>query len=83
MQAESASCPICGSSSRYDFSGRNVLIGADTTRYDYYKCDVCVVFFLHPMPDPLALANLYPEDYVEADDLQRQKSFNPLKLAQL
>jgi 2-polyprenyl-3-methyl-5-hydroxy-6-metoxy-1,4-benzoquinol methylase len=83
MQAESTSCPICGSSSRYDFSGRNVLLGTDMNRYDYYKCDVCRVLFLHPMPDPQALANLYPDDYVEADDLHRQKTFNPLKLAQL
>lgn len=83
MQAESVICPICGSSSRYDFSGRNVLLGTDMTRYDYYKCDVCSVFFLQPMPDPQALAGLYPDDYVEADDLGRQKTFNPLKLAQL
>jgi 2-polyprenyl-3-methyl-5-hydroxy-6-metoxy-1,4-benzoquinol methylase len=83
MQADHVNCPLCGSSSSYDFSGRNVLIRSDMTRYDYYKCDACSLFFLQPMLDQEALGNLYPENYVEADDLLRQKTVNPLKLAQL
>ncbi len=52
-------------------------------RYDYYKCDACGVYFLHPMPDAAALAALYPESYVEPDDLQQTRAINPLRLARL
>ncbi len=82
-QSDRASCPICTSPSAYDFSGRNVLLKADMTRYDYYKCDACGAFFLHPMPDAAALDELYPDSYVEPDDLERTKAINPLKLARL
>lgn len=79
----SATCPLCASPSRYDFSGRNVLLPNDAKRYDYYRCDACGVFFLHPMPDATTLEELYPESYVEPDDLQRRKSAGPIKRARL
>ena len=82
-QSDRVSCPICTAPSAYDFSGRNVLVKADMTRYDYYKCAACGVFFLHPMPDAAALDELYPDSYVEPDDLERAKAINPLKLARL
>lgn len=82
-QSDHVSCPICTSPSAYDFSGRNVLVKADMTRYDYYKCPACGVFFLHPMPDAAALDELYPDSYVEPDDLERARATNPLKLARL
>lgn len=81
--SDRVSCPVCTSPSAYDFSGRNVLLKTDTTRYDYYKCDACGIYFLHPMPDEAALAALYPESYVEPDDLVQAKAINPLKLARL
>jgi len=52
-------------------------------RYDYYKCDACGVYFLHPMLDAAALAALYPENYVEPDDPGQTRAINPLKLARL
>lgn len=82
-QSDRVSCPICASPSAYDFSGRNVLVKADLTRYDYYKCDACGAFFLHPMPDAATLGELYPDSYVEPDDLERAKPVSPLKLARL
>lgn len=82
-QSDRVSCPICTSPSAYDFSGRNVLVKGDLTRYDYYKCDTCGAFFLHPMPDAATLGELYPDSYVEPDDLERAKPINPLKLARL
>lgn len=82
-QPDRISCPICTSPSAYDFSGRNVLVKADMTRYDYYKCDACGAFFLHPMPDAATLGELYPDSYVEPEDLERAKPVSPLKLARL
>ena len=82
-QSAPIACPICTSPSSYDFGGRNVLVRTDVTRYDYYKCDACGAFFLYPMPDAATLGDLYPESYVEPDDLQRSKAINPFKLARL
>lgn len=81
--SDRATCPICKSSSSYDFSGRNVLIKTDLKRYDYYKCDACGVYFLHPMLDAETLDDLYPESYVEPDDLRLSKEINPIKRARL
>ena len=72
-QSDRVACPICTASSSYDFSGRNVLLKSDTTRYDYYKCDACGVFFLHPMLDEATLGDLYPDSYVEPDDLDPEQ----------
>jgi len=78
-----AHCVICGYWAHYAFSGRDVLKN-DYKRYDYLLCGNCGTYFLHPMPDALAVASFYPEEYVETDvPYSRKKRNSLLRVAEL
>jgi len=61
-QNDIAACPLCGSSGRFTYAGRDLLLDRSET-YDYYQCAVCHAVFQHPTPDADTIASFYPETY--------------------
>lgn len=55
-------CPVCGASSVYDFTGKDLMFGTPGS-YDYGRCTRCAAVFQTPMPDAERIASFYPDDY--------------------
>lgn len=79
---ESASCPVCGSSGYYDYSGRDLMFGHHR-RYDYFLCISCRVTFIHPMPGGEEIARFYPSNYIVYDPSKRNARISRRKRAVL
>ncbi len=67
---EPVRCPVCGDTSRYDFSGRDLMFDRHQ-RFDYQRCDDCGTVFQHPMPDMATIATFYPTSYRVYDEQAR------------
>lgn len=78
MYESDASCPLCQSASRYDFSGRDRMFDL-YERHDYYRCKECKCVFKHPMPAPETIASYYPATYDIYEEDRRDTSPNQLK----
>jgi 2-polyprenyl-3-methyl-5-hydroxy-6-metoxy-1,4-benzoquinol methylase len=65
-------CPICNTTSRYEYSGRDMLYDMHD-RYDYYLCPACGCVFQYPMPDMATIASFYPENYMVYDQDKRTR----------
>ena len=61
-QNDIAVCPLCGSSGRFIYTGRDLLLNRSET-YRYYQCIQCDAVYQHPTPDADTIASFYPETY--------------------
>jgi 2-polyprenyl-3-methyl-5-hydroxy-6-metoxy-1,4-benzoquinol methylase len=77
-----SACPICDTSSPYEFSGRDLMFKLHA-RYDYYVCPACDCVFQSPMPDLETIATFYPESYSVFDQESRTRHISKLRKALL
>lgn len=75
-------CPICDTSSLYEYSGRDLMFDQHT-RYDYFVCPECACVFQSPMPGMDLIASFYPENYTVFDQESRTRNISKLRRALL
>ncbi len=69
MTSNSPACPVCRSTATDWFAdARDRLFGLAQGRFRLYRCSFCECVFQHPLPDALAIASFYPEEYWWASD---------------
>lgn len=68
-------CPICDSTSQYDFSSRDLMFD-HYVRYDYQRCTNCNFIFQHPIPSAEQISSFYPNDYVVYEEKSRLKNLS-------
>jgi len=82
MNHTSSLCPVCGNTSHYDFSGRDLMFDY-YDRYDYHQCSSCEFIFQHPAPSAEAISNFYPESYEVYEESSRLKKINRMRKSRL
>ncbi len=75
-------CPICNSSGKFSFLGRDLLYDKNET-YRYLQCDLCEAVYQSPIPTPDEISSFYLSDYAPYEQLGAQKQPSHLKLAVL
>ena len=71
-------CPLCNSSGKFSFSGRDLLYNKSET-YRYMQCDCCDAVYQDPMPTPAEIAGFYPDNYSLYEQLGKPKQLGRLK----
>lgn len=84
LLSKEPTCPICGSTAKYEMSGRDLMF-EKYERHDYFKCQECAGVFLFPMPDMKTISTFYPSDYAvfeEQPNLKKKSLFKKAILHQ-
>lgn len=68
-------CPICDSTSQYDFSSRDLMFD-HYVRYDYQRCTNCNFIYQHPIPNADQISSFYPDDYMVYEEKSRLKNLS-------
>ncbi len=82
MEKNEPKCPICNSSGRFSFLGRDLLYKKNGT-YRYLKCELCEAVYQSPMPTSDEISSFYPSDYAPYEQLGALKQPSQLKFAVL
>lgn len=77
-----SSCPLCGGTGRFAYSGRDLLLDRPEP-YNYHACADCRAVYLHPLPDAATIAGFYPERYSVYKPDDAPKKPGPLERAVL